>query len=85
MSTGNRTDLILRTSADYDIDYSVSFICEYMTVTVGIYVPHLIDEDEDESKDKAIKMANDLITGYYGFSPMEFCHDTDVDYCGAIL
>lgn len=70
----------------YLSDYSVSFICDYMTITLGVHVPGIhgiYDDDDDE--DKAIKLGDKIITDYYGFSPMEFCHETNVDYCGAIL
>ena len=74
-----------RISGAYLSDYSVSFICDYMTITLGVHVPYDDNNSEDDDENKAIEISNELITGYYGFSPMEFCNDTDVDYCGAIL
>jgi hypothetical protein len=56
-----------------------------MTITLGVHVPGDYGDLDDEDEDNAIKMADKIISDYYGFSPMEFCHETNVDYCGAIL
>jgi hypothetical protein len=74
-----------RMSGAYLYDYSVSFICDYMTITLGVHVPGDYGDLDDEDEDNAVKMADKIISDYYGFSPMEFCNDTSVDYCGAIL
>jgi len=75
-----------RMSGAYLSDYSVSFICDYMTITLGVHVPGIVGVlDDEDDEDKAIELANELIVNEYGFSPMGFCHETSVDYCGAIL
>lgn len=69
---------------EYDIDYSVSFCCEHMTVVVGVYVSTTNEIPNHDDENKAIELADKIIADYYGFSPMEFCQETIVDYCGAI-
>lgn len=74
-----------RISGAYDTDYSVSFYCEHMTITLNVIVTGDYGDLDDEDEDNAIKLADKIITDYYGFSPMGFCHETNVDYCGEIL
>jgi hypothetical protein len=69
---------------EYDIDYSITFCCEHMTVVVGVYVPSTNQNPDDDDENRAIELADRIIQDYYGFSPMEFCQETIVDYCGAV-
>ena len=69
----------------YLSDYSVSFCCEHMIVTVSVQVEVMSLNDDDDNENKAVFMADKIIADYYGFSPMGFCHETNVDYCGRVL
>ena len=69
---------------EYDIDYSVTFCCEHMTVVVGVYVPVTMENPDDDDENRAIELADGIIQDYYGFSPMEFCQETIVDICGVV-
>lgn len=70
---------------EYQIDYSVTFCCEHMTVVVGVYLPANTENPTEDDENRAIELADRIIADYYGFSPMSFCQETIVDYCGAVV
>lgn len=69
---------------EYDIDYSITFCCEHMTVVVGVYCPVTNETPDDDDENRAIELADRIIADYYGFSPISFCHETIVDICGVV-
>ena len=69
----------------YLSDYSVTFICEYMTITASAYVSGYDGDSDSDDETVAVELADKTISDYYGFSPMSFCQETIVEYCGAIV
>lgn len=69
----------------YLSDYSVTFCCENMNVIVGVYVSGNDGDSESDDEIVAVELADKTISDYYGFSPMSFCQETIVEYCGAVV
>ena len=53
---------------------TVHFVCDHMVVTVQVAQPEIADDDYISG------IANDIVKAQYGFSPMDFSYDVEVDY-----
>lgn len=53
---------------------TVNFVCDHMVVIVQVAQPDIDDDNY------IAEIANDIVKAQYGFSPMDFSYDVEVDY-----
>ena len=62
-----------------EIIYTVAFVCDHMVVSVSVEIFGDLANDGEIMEDQAITKASELVKEFYGFHPLEFSHDVNVE------